>query len=213
MAKSKHAFICKAESEALTIFTRKPHIAGTLPSGLRTEALPHKRTALEAIGPSFGQFRSSALKTKILIVLAILAVIAAGGAYYVLQVKHPASPQAVPITPPPQPAAPTVVPAPPAAAPAECLLPGPPPVPPDGATATDADMKLGHDVIQAFVMQLEAYQACRNAQIDHAPAGTTDQQKQAWVQQGNAAVDEAHALADAFSSQLRLYHARTSKKP
>jgi len=154
------------------------------------------------------------LKIRILFALAILAVIAAGGgAYYVLQVKHLTLPQAVPAIPSPAKLpAPAVAPTPSAGAPAECMLPGPPPVPPDGATSTDADMKLGHDAIQAFVLQLEAYQACRNAQVDHSPPGTTDQQKQTWVQQGNAAVDEAHALADAFSGQLRVYHARASKK-
>jgi hypothetical protein len=70
-------------------------------------------------------------------------------------------------------------------------------------------MKLGHDAIQHFVLQLEAFQACRNAMIDHAPAGTTAERKQIWVQEGNAAVDEAHALADAFSEQLKIFHKHT----
>jgi len=153
--------------------------------------------------------------------LAVIVLAGAGaGAYYYVQHKPAAKPASVtqaPATsaPPPNRLAGTPLvehaPAPPAAL-AECLFPGPPPVPPDGSTATDADMKLGHDCIQHFVLQLEAFKACRNAQIDHAPAGTTDARKQTWLQEGNAAVDEAHALADAFSAQLKIFHAH-QKKP
>jgi hypothetical protein len=146
--------------------------------------------------------------------LAVLVVVAAGaGAYYYLQHKPAAKPPAqIQVSAAPAPSVRQTTPATPSpspsVAPAECLLPGPPPVPPDGTTSTDADMKLGHDAIQHFVQQLEAFQACRNAQIDHAPTGTTDARKQIWLQEGNAAVDEAHALADAFSAQLKVFHAR-----
>ncbi len=92
--------------------------------------------------------------------------------------------------------------------PAECLLPGPPPVAPNGAVASAADMRLGHDVMQAFVNELEAYQNCRNAQIDRAAPGVTEAQKQQWLDQGNAAVDEANDLAAAFGRQLAAFKAR-----
>ena len=90
--------------------------------------------------------------------------------------------------------------------PADCLLPGPPPVAPDGGAATADDMKLAHDVIQSFVVRLEDYQACRESQIAKAGSTVTDQQKQTWREQGNAAVDEAQALAAAFAAQLKIYH-------
>jgi hypothetical protein len=155
-------------------------------------------------------------KQGVVIGVAVLVLAASGGVVFYTQHK-PAAKAPVQTQLPVAPAAPTAVQqaAPPPAtlsppvAPAECMLPGPPPVPPDGATATDADMKLGHDAIQHFVVQLEAFQACRNAQIDHAPAGTTDARKQIWLQEGNAAVDDAHALADAFSAQLKIFKART----
>ena len=102
------------------------------------------------------------------------------------------------------PAATAATPAPPA----DCLLPGPPPVPPNGATASPDDMKLGHDVMQGFVLQLEAYQACRNNQIDHAAASVTPAQKQEWLAQGNDAIDEANALAAAFGQQLKIFKAK-----
>ncbi len=147
--------------------------------------------------------------------VAVLVVAGAGATYYLLNKPASKAPavSAAPAAPSPPPAAPSPAAPPPAApapqlAPAECLAPGPPPVPPDGSTASEADMKLGHDSIQHFVLQLEAFQACRNAEIDHAPAGTTAARKQIWLQEGNAAVDEAHALADAFSAQLKIFHAR-----
>jgi hypothetical protein len=145
----------------------------------------------------------------------VVAIILAAGAAALFYVRHAPAPSAVTAPVAPRAVAPQgAVPPPqqptpaPNAAPAECLLPGPPPVPPDGSTATDAEMKLGHDAIQHFVLELEAFQACRNAMIDHAPAGTTEARKQIWVQEGNAAVDEAHELADAFSAQLKLFHSR-----
>jgi hypothetical protein len=93
-------------------------------------------------------------------------------------------------------------------APADCLLPGPPPVAPDGQSASGDDMKLGHDVMQAFVVQLEAYQACRNSQIDHAAATVTPAQRAQWLEQGNDAIDEANALAATFSRQLQIFKAK-----
>jgi hypothetical protein len=155
------------------------------------------------------------VKTQYVVAGAVVVIIAAAAGAYVYLQHVPATKPAVTAPAPaaPAPTAPPAVQAPPAApapaaAPTDCILPGPPPVPPDGATSTDAEMKLGHDVIQHFVLQLEAYQACRNAMIDHAPAGTTQERKQIWVQGGNAAVDEAHDLADAFSIQLKIYKAR-----
>ena len=113
-----------------------------------------------------------------------------------------------PDTPPPPPPPPPPVPK---APPAMCLMPGPAPAVPDGATASTADMQLGHDAIQHFVHELEAYQACRDAQADNAPPGTTEQQKHALIDQGDAAIDQANALAAAFSAQLKVFNARDPK--
>ena len=92
--------------------------------------------------------------------------------------------------------------------PADCLLPGPPPVPPDGLSADAAEMKLGHDAMQDFVNQLEGYQACRDAQADRAAPSVPAAQKQRWIKQGDAAIDEAHDLAGAFGRQLQAFRAR-----
>ena len=83
---------------------------------------------------------------------------------------------------------------------------------PDGHTA-DADiMRQSHDNIQGFVLQLEAYQACRNNQVDHAASDTPVAQKQAWLNEGNDAVDQANALAQAFAAQLRVFKVRKTGK-
>ena len=97
-------------------------------------------------------------------------------------------------------------------APAECLRPGPAPVAPDGATATAQEMALGHDAAQSFVHQLEHYQACRNKQADTAGADVPEATKQDWLRQGNDAIDEANAIADAFSRQLKIFKARQAVK-
>ncbi len=101
-------------------------------------------------------------------------------------------------------------PVPTAAAPtaADCQSPGMPPPAPDGDTASADEMKAGHDRVQAFVNALEAYQACRNSQIDHADATVTAAQKQTWLDEGNGAVDEANLLASAFAAQLKLFKAK-----
>ena len=83
---------------------------------------------------------------------------------------------------------------------------------PDGHTADVDAMRQGHDNIQGFVLQLEAYQACRNNQVDHAAADTQVAQKQAWLNEGNDAVDQANALAQAFAAQLRVFKARNTGK-
>jgi hypothetical protein len=139
-------------------------------------------------------------RLKILVALAVVVALAAGG---FLALRHAPAPSAPPLAGSPAPAA---------APQSECLLPGPAPVPPDGAIATAADIGLGHDTIQAFVNQLEAYQACLNNKVDHAPPGVTDKQKDGWIEQGNAAVDQANALAAAFSEQLKIFKARPKSK-
>ena len=132
-------------------------------------------------------------------ILLAVAIVGAFGAGIYLALRH--SPALTPAAPPP-PASTD------AATPADCLLPGPPPVAPDGRVATAQDMSLGHDAAQAFVVQLEAYQACRNNQADHAAPGTPDKQKDAWIEQGNQAVDEANAIKAAYGQQLQIFKSR-----
>ena len=79
---------------------------------------------------------------------------------------------------------------------------------PDGHTANVDTMRQAHDNIQAFVLQLEAYQACRNNQVDRAASTVTVTQKQTWIGEGNDAVDQANTLAQTFAAQLQVFNAR-----
>jgi len=148
------------------------------------------------------------------IVLAVLLVAAAiGGVVYEARMPPP---------PPPPAPAPVAAPAPAPAASAavapapvadQCGFPGPIPALPRGEVATAEDMKTQHDAIQGFVKALEAYQACLLQKANDAPAGTDDQTRQRWVSEGNRAVDMAHALANAFAEQMKIYKARTPEAP
>ena len=83
-----------------------------------------------------------------------------------------------------------------------------PPVVPNGAHTDEAGMKEAHDSIQAYVVQLEAYKACLKAQLDSAPADTSEEIKVTWMAQGDAAVDAANYLANQFSYALKAYKER-----
>ena len=144
--------------------------------------------------------------TRYVLAAAAVVVIVLGGVFAFRRAPAPASVLPVPSAPAPSTAAP------PAPAPANCLMPGPAPVPPDGNTATAADMKLGHDSIQGFVVALETFQACRMRELDHASPGVTPQQKQTWLDEGNSAVDQANALASAFAVQLKAFKARAPQQ-
>jgi len=81
---------------------------------------------------------------------------------------------------------------------------------PNGAKADEQSMKEAHDTIQAYVVQLEAYKTCLKAQYDNAPAGTSEEQKLAWLAQGDAAVDSANYLANQFSVALKTFKDKTT---
>jgi hypothetical protein len=161
--------------------------------------------------------------TRYLLGGTVVALLAVGAAVYVVK-NHPSALQTVHVTSQSTPDVTTqsalgvkapstsAAPSTSVAPPADCLLPGPPPAEPTGAVATKDDMALSRTVIQAFVQQLEAYQACRNNQADHAAPGVTQAQKDKWIEQGNDAVDEANALASAFSAQLQIYKTRHPEK-
>jgi hypothetical protein len=87
----------------------------------------------------------------------------------------------------------------------ECVLPAPPPVVPDGSQATQAEMRAGHDALQSFVNKLQAYQVCMEDQFNSATNDTRPEVKIAYRTLGNAAIDEAVALAADYDQQLKLF--------
>jgi hypothetical protein len=90
----------------------------------------------------------------------------------------------------------------------DCPLPGAPPEMPQGASASDEEMKEGREKLQIFVNKLEDYQKCMDHLIETAPPGTTPEQKQIWVAKSNMAFDAAHQWAEIYSAQLRAFKAR-----
>jgi hypothetical protein len=147
------------------------------------------------------------------IVLAVVLVAAAiGGGIYAMRAAPPPPPPPAPVAAPaPAPAASAAVAPAPVAE--QCSFPGPVPALPRGEVATADDMKTQHDAIQGFVKALEVYQSCFDQKVKNAPPGTDDQTKQRWLAEGNRAVDMAHALADAFAEQMKIFKARTPEAP
>jgi len=91
---------------------------------------------------------------------------------------------------------------------AECPKPPRAPQMPQGATATDEEMKHGREVLQTYVNVLQEYQKCVEAQIKNAPPDTKPEVKQQWAANADAAIDAAHTIADVYSIQLRAFKAR-----
>ena len=79
---------------------------------------------------------------------------------------------------------------------------------PQGATASDEDMKEGREALQKYVNILQNYQACVAQQIKDAPPDTKPEVKQQWQANADAAIDAAHSIADVYSIQLRAFKAR-----
>ena len=91
---------------------------------------------------------------------------------------------------------------------AECKKPPKGPVMPQGATASDEDMKHGREQLQIYVNILQDYEKCIQAQIKDAPPDTKPEVKQQWEANADAAIDAAHEIADVYSIQLRAFKAR-----
>ena len=79
---------------------------------------------------------------------------------------------------------------------------------PQGATASDEDMKAGHDALQKYVNILQDYQKCEEQLIKDAAPDTKLEVKQRWQANANVAIDAAHEIADVYSIQLRAFKAR-----
>ena len=79
---------------------------------------------------------------------------------------------------------------------------------PQGASASDDDMKEGHDNLQKYVNTLQVYENCMLQQIKDAPPDTKPELKRQWQANADAVNDAAHQIADVYSIQLRAYKAR-----
>jgi hypothetical protein len=96
----------------------------------------------------------------------------------------------------------------PAFAAPDCVMPGQAPVIPDGTTASMDQFKAAHVAVQSYVKSLESYQDCVEARIKMAPPDMKPEDKQKLRDQGNAAIDQAHGLSDAYMEQVKVFKAR-----
>jgi hypothetical protein len=91
---------------------------------------------------------------------------------------------------------------------AQCANPPRAPQMPQGATASDEEMKEGRVALQKYVNILQDYQNCVELLLKNAPPDTKPEVKQQWEANANAAIDAAHEIADVYSIQLRAFKAR-----
>jgi hypothetical protein len=100
---------------------------------------------------------------------------------------------------------------------AECAYPKNPDSPPNGATATEAEMVAGMQAYKKYDAEVSAYLACldteANAKITEAGDNKelAGQIKSITSKKHNAAIDELSARAEEFNSQLRAYKAKQKK--
>ena len=97
------------------------------------------------------------------------------------------------------------------AAASDCAVPGQAPVIPDGTTATVDQIKEAHTAVQSYVNLLQSYQDCVEAKIKMSPKNTKPEALQKLRDSGNAAIDQAKALSDNYSAQVKAFKARAPK--
>lgn len=103
---------------------------------------------------------------------------------------------------------------------ADCSYPQSPGHAPDGNTATLAEMLAAQKAVSAYNEHMTAYLSCiqleRDSRVAQAGDKLTKEQKQELEiienQKHNAAIDQLHAVADAFNAQVRVFKSR-DKKP
>ena len=91
---------------------------------------------------------------------------------------------------------------------ADCILPKAVPTMPQGATASEDEMKAGREELQAFVNVLQAYSACMDKLVKDAPPNTPAEQKQKWQAESDYAIETAERVSNIYSAQLRAFKSR-----
>jgi len=96
---------------------------------------------------------------------------------------------------------------------ADCPAAGPAPTIPDGATGTVDQFKAAHTQVQSYVNSLQSIQDCNEAKIKMAPKGTKPDDLQKLRDAGNQAIDQAKAISDSYSAQVKIFKARAPAAP
>ncbi|HET7755771.1 MAG TPA: hypothetical protein VFK87_00815 [Steroidobacteraceae bacterium] len=104
---------------------------------------------------------------------------------------------------------------------ADCSYPAPPEKLPDGASATLQEMLAGQKAVSEYNKAVQNYVSCIDKEVDAAVARGGDKLKpeqkadmqRVETQKHNAAIDQLQSVADRFNEQVKVYKARTDKKP
>ena len=90
---------------------------------------------------------------------------------------------------------------------AECSKEAAPTIP-DGASASEDEMKAGQQAVKAYIASSNAYLECLDAEGVAAGAEELPEFKDARVSNYNAAVDEQTAVADSFNAAVKAFKAQ-----
>lgn len=93
---------------------------------------------------------------------------------------------------------------------AECAQPGQAPAIPDGQTATQVQMDAAKQQVQSYVNSLQSVQDCYEARIKMTQKTAKPDDLQKMRDAGNAAVDQAQAVAAAYVAQKKIFNNRAS---
>ncbi len=93
---------------------------------------------------------------------------------------------------------------------AACEYPGEISIP-DGASATEAEMKAASQTMKQYMATVESYLACLDEEEKGLGDTVSEEQKKLHTQRHNAAVDALNAVAGRFNEQLRIYKKKTAR--
>ena len=90
---------------------------------------------------------------------------------------------------------------------AECSKEAAPTIP-DGASASEDEMKAGQQAVKAYIASSNAYLECLDAEGKAADPEEVQELKDARVSNYNTAVDEQTAVADRFNAAVKAFKAK-----
>lgn len=76
---------------------------------------------------------------------------------------------------------------------------------PDGATATEEQMKEANQAVKEYMAAVESYLACLDEEEKALGDAVTEEQKSLHTSRHNAAVDALNAVASRYNEQVQLF--------
>jgi hypothetical protein len=92
---------------------------------------------------------------------------------------------------------------------AECVMPGPAPMMPQGVSASKKEMAAGKVTLDEYVGLVESFKACQQKRISSAPKSTKEAALKNWRNSLLAADDAITAIKFQYQAQSWAYANRT----